>query len=168
MDKIFVYDEKQRSEWKRKKVITTLRWRWSLWQSLKEKGLARIWSAFAFLASQDCEMSNVLYIIQNLKSFKEKVWMNFFLTFLIGEKHCEILYRPTNLMEKVLAWIFFWHFSSEKNISQLYCYPPALVLICLLLPFTLLNLYKLGEKSINVRCKKNHCMQLLNDVTEIV
>jgi len=47
-------------------------------------------------------------------------------------------------------------------------YPPALVLICLLLPFTLLNLYKLGEKSINVKCKKNHCMQLLNDVTEIV
>ena len=149
MDKIFVYDEKQRSEWKRKKVITTLRWRWSLWQSLKEKVLARIWSAFAFLASQDCEMSNVLYIIQNLKSFKEKVWMNFFLTFLIGEKHCEILYRPTNLMEKVLAWIFFWHFSSEKNISQLYCYPPALVLICLLLPFTLLNLYKFGKSSIN-------------------
>ena len=62
---------------------------------------------------------------------------------------------------------FFWYFSLEKNISQLYCHPPALVLICLLLPFSLLNLYKLGEKSINVRCKKNHCMQLLNDVTEI-
>ena len=45
--------------------------------------------------------------------------MNFFLTFLIGEKHCEILYRPTNLMESTCMNFFLTFFIGEKHFTTL-------------------------------------------------